>query len=112
MELLNPCREIYRRPDEVRSLSGFYPPPTANIVILNAMTTSNDRLDRIEALVEQNAEAIERNASAIDKLTDDLGRFNQRLDDAVGLCSADFGDGGTGGECHGLFGQALVAQLR
>ncbi|MBD2428221.1 hypothetical protein [Phormidium sp. FACHB-1136] len=64
----------------MRSLLGFYPPPTANIVILNAMTTSNDRLDRIEALVEQNAEAIERNASAIDKLTDDLGRFNQRLD--------------------------------
>lgn len=44
------------------------------------MTTGNDRLDRIEALVEQNAEAIERNASAIDKLTDDLGWFNQHLD--------------------------------
>ncbi len=37
------------------------------------MTTSNDRLDRIEALVE-------RNAQAITKLTDDLGQFNQRLD--------------------------------
>ena len=37
------------------------------------MTTSNDRLDRIEALVESNAQAIT-------KLTDDLGQFNQRLD--------------------------------
>ncbi len=37
------------------------------------MTTSNDRLDRIEALVEQNA-------LAIDKLTNDIGRFNDRLD--------------------------------
>jgi hypothetical protein len=37
------------------------------------MTTSNDRLDRIEALVE-------KNANAIGKLTDDLGQFNQRLD--------------------------------
>ncbi len=37
------------------------------------MTTSNDRLDRIEALVE-------RNAQAITKLTDELGQFNQRLD--------------------------------
>lgn len=37
------------------------------------MTTSNDRLDRIESLVEQNA-------LAIDKLTNDIGRFNDRLD--------------------------------
>ncbi|NMF85015.1 hypothetical protein [Nodosilinea sp. P-1105] len=37
------------------------------------MTTSNDRLDRIEALVEKNAQAI-------DQLTDGLGQFNQRLD--------------------------------
>lgn len=37
------------------------------------MTTSDDRLDRIEALVE-------RNATAIDKLTNDIGRFNDRLD--------------------------------
>jgi hypothetical protein len=37
------------------------------------MTTSNDRLDPIEALVE-------KNANAIGKLTDDLGQFNQRLD--------------------------------
>jgi len=37
------------------------------------MTTSNDRLDRIESLVEQNA-------LAIDKLTNDIGRFNERLD--------------------------------
>jgi hypothetical protein len=36
------------------------------------MTASNDRLDRIEALVE-------KNANAIGKLTDDLGQFNQRL---------------------------------
>ncbi len=38
-----------------------------------AMTTSNDRLDRIEALVESNAQAI-------DKLTNDMGRSNDRLD--------------------------------
>ncbi|MEA5448194.1 hypothetical protein VB780_06405 [Leptolyngbya sp. CCNP1308] len=51
------------------------------------MTTSNDRLDRIEALVDkttqtvqQNASAIHQNAKAIDKLTDDIGRFNGRLD--------------------------------
>ncbi|MBD2232075.1 hypothetical protein [Phormidium tenue] len=51
------------------------------------MTTSNDRLDRIEALVDkttqtvqQNANAIDQNAKAIDKLTDDIGRFNERLD--------------------------------
>jgi hypothetical protein len=37
------------------------------------MTTSDDRLDRIEALVESNA-------TAIDKLTNDIGRFNDRLD--------------------------------
>jgi tetrahydromethanopterin S-methyltransferase subunit B len=37
------------------------------------MTTSNDRLDRIEALVE-------KNAKAIDELTNDIGRFNDRLD--------------------------------
>jgi tetrahydromethanopterin S-methyltransferase subunit B len=37
------------------------------------MTTSNDRLDRIEALVESNAKAI-------DNLTSDIGRFNDRLD--------------------------------
>jgi len=37
------------------------------------MTTSNDRLDRIEALVEKNAQAI-------DQITDGLGQFNQRLD--------------------------------
>ncbi len=51
------------------------------------MTTSNDRLDRIEALVEKsaaaidkNAAAIDKNAVAVDKLTDDIGRFNERLD--------------------------------
>ncbi|WP_052050450.1 hypothetical protein [Leptolyngbya sp. KIOST-1] len=44
------------------------------------MTTSNDRLDRIEALVEKSAAAIDKNALAIDKLTDDIGRFNDRLD--------------------------------
>jgi len=51
------------------------------------MTTSDNRLDRIEALIEQtmqtvqhSAAAIDRNAKAVDKLTDDLGRFNQRLD--------------------------------
>jgi uncharacterized protein (DUF3084 family) len=51
------------------------------------MTTSNDRLDRIEALVDkttqtvqQNANAIDQNAKAIDKLTNDIGRFNERLD--------------------------------
>lgn len=37
------------------------------------MTTSNDRLDRIEAIVE-------KNAKAIDELTSDIGRFNDRLD--------------------------------
>ncbi|WP_017299030.1 hypothetical protein [Nodosilinea nodulosa] len=51
------------------------------------MTTSNDRLDRIEALVEKsaaaidrNAAAIDKNAAAVDKLTDEIGRFNERLD--------------------------------
>jgi hypothetical protein len=58
------------------------------------MTTGNNRLDRIEALLEptrqtvqqsaaaidRNAETIDRNAKAIDKLTDNFGRFNQRLD--------------------------------
>jgi cell division protein FtsX len=51
------------------------------------MTSSSDRLDRIEALVEstakaidRNAEAIDRNAEAIDNLTGDIGRFNDRLD--------------------------------
>lgn len=36
------------------------------------MLTSKERLDCIEALVEKNAQAI-------DKLTNDLGRFNQRF---------------------------------
>jgi cell division protein FtsX len=50
------------------------------IAVSRAMTTSNDRLDRIEALVEKSAAAIDKNAAAIDKLTDDIGRFNERLD--------------------------------
>lgn len=37
------------------------------------MTTSGDRLDRIEALVEKNSEAIR-------DLTRDLSRFDERLD--------------------------------
>jgi tetrahydromethanopterin S-methyltransferase subunit B len=51
------------------------------------MTTSNDRLDRIELTierisnkVEKNADAVEKNAHAIDQLTSDIGRFNDRLD--------------------------------
>ena len=58
------------------------------------MTTSNDRLDRIELTieristkveknadaVEKNADAVEKNADAIDQLTSDIGRFNDRLD--------------------------------
>ena len=44
------------------------------------MTTSNDRLDRIEALVEQTTQTVQQNALAIDKLTNDIGRFNERLD--------------------------------
>lgn len=44
------------------------------------MTTSNDRLDRIEALVEQTTQTVQQNALAIDKLTNDIGRFNDRLD--------------------------------
>jgi cell division protein FtsX len=50
------------------------------VAIFEAMTTSNDRLDRIEALVEKSATAIDKNATAIDRLTDDIGRFNERLD--------------------------------
>ncbi|MBW4483605.1 MAG: hypothetical protein KME14_13765 [Tildeniella torsiva UHER 1998/13D] len=44
------------------------------------MTTSNDRLDRIEALVDKTTQTVQQNAEAIDKLTDDIGRFNERLD--------------------------------
>lgn len=43
------------------------------------MTTSNDRLDRIEALVDKTTQTVQQNAEAIDKLTDDIGRFNERL---------------------------------
>jgi hypothetical protein len=57
------------------------------IAQLIAMTTSNDRLDRIEALIDKNAQTIDRNAQtidknaqAIDKLTANIGRFNDRLD--------------------------------
>lgn len=41
------------------------------------MATSNDRLDRIEALVEKNSQAIERNSKAIDKLTADIDRLSE-----------------------------------
>lgn len=44
------------------------------------MTASGDRLDRIEALVEKNSEAIEKNSEAIRDLTQDLSRFDERLD--------------------------------
>jgi hypothetical protein len=44
------------------------------------MTTSNDRLDRIEALVEKTTQTVQQNAKSIDKLTDNIGRFNERLD--------------------------------
>ncbi|HIK45508.1 MAG TPA: hypothetical protein IGR64_11590 [Leptolyngbyaceae cyanobacterium M65_K2018_010] len=44
------------------------------------MTTSNDRLDRIEALVEKTTQSVDKNAQAIDKLTADISRFNDRLD--------------------------------
>lgn len=51
------------------------------------MTTSNDRLDRIELIieristkVEKNADAVEKNAHAIDQLTSGISRFNDRLD--------------------------------
>jgi hypothetical protein len=48
------------------------------------MTTSSDRLDRIEALVEKNSQAIEKNSQAIeknskaiDKLTADIDRLSE-----------------------------------
>jgi hypothetical protein len=44
------------------------------------MTTSNDRLDRIELTIERISNKVEKNADAIDKLTADIGRFNDRLD--------------------------------
>jgi len=44
------------------------------------MTTSNDRLDRIELTIERISNKVEKNADAIDKLTSDIGRFNDRLD--------------------------------
>ena len=43
------------------------------------MTASNDRLDRIEALVDKTTQTVQQNAEAIDKLTDDIGRFNEPL---------------------------------
>jgi hypothetical protein len=39
------------------------------------MTTSNDRLDRIEALVEGNSTAIDRLAAKIDAVTADVERL-------------------------------------
>mgnify|MGYP006291335047 FL=1 len=44
------------------------------------MTTSNDRLDRIELTIERISTKVEKNADAIDQLTSDIGRFNDRLD--------------------------------
>jgi hypothetical protein len=44
------------------------------------MTTSNDRLDRIELTIERISNKVEKNADAIDQLTADIGRFNDRLD--------------------------------
>lgn len=44
------------------------------------MTTSNDRLDRIEASIERISDKVEKNADAIDTLTTDISRFNDRLD--------------------------------
>lgn len=43
------------------------------------MTTSSDRLDRIEALVERNSEAIERNSSAIQQLTEETKELKIRF---------------------------------
>lgn len=44
------------------------------------MTTSNDRLDPIEALVDKTTRTVQQNAEAIDKLAGCIGRFNERLD--------------------------------
>lgn len=43
------------------------------------MIASNDRLDRIEALVDKTTQTVQQNAEAIGKLTDDIGRFNEPL---------------------------------
>jgi hypothetical protein len=45
-----------------------------------AMTTSHDRLGRIEALVEKNAKAIDQLTDDIKGFRDDMGRYNARLD--------------------------------
>ena len=45
-----------------------------------AMTTSNDRLDRIEASLERISDKVEKNAESIDKLTNDISRTRQDLD--------------------------------
>ena len=51
---------------------------------------SGDRLDRIEALVEKNSEAIEKNSEAIRELTQDLSRFDERLDSLSEVCAGWF----------------------
>lgn len=43
------------------------------------MATSTDRLDRIEALVERNSEAIQHNSEAIQKLTEETKELNIRF---------------------------------
>ncbi|MGB3201265.1 MAG: hypothetical protein WBA99_10200 [Nodosilinea sp.] len=43
------------------------------------MATSTDRLDRIEALVERNSEAIQHNSKAIQKLTEETKELNIRF---------------------------------
>lgn len=44
------------------------------------MTTSNDRLDRIEALVEANARAIESNTEAIEANAEAVDRLSAQFD--------------------------------
>lgn len=43
------------------------------------MTESSDRLDRIEALVEKNSQAIEQNNEAIDKLIEESKELSIRF---------------------------------
>ncbi len=47
------------------------------------MTTSNDRLDRIEALVERNSEAIDKLTADISQLSEDVKRWDNRLSEEI-----------------------------
>jgi len=42
------------------------------------MTTSDNRLDRIEALVEKNASAIEQNSQIVEKVTEDIAKLTEQ----------------------------------